>query len=216
MIFTKKTPLIALSASLALLSVSFPIYASQLDSDQDGIPDGAEAILGTDPLLADSDGDAINDKNDQHPLQLINPIKVTNLAPVIIIRNGKAEDNFNPNSKKDVSDHIEIALQNSSDLDITGIQVFLTIEDVTKGETEQYYRNLSHYNLPAHANSTLHFDIDGSTDWQRAGQHMRMNPNSIFYRSSAAKNITVQVVSEGGRSNIRKIHKDEGGAEEAD
>lgn len=216
MTFSKKTQLITMSASIALLSASFPIYASQLDSDKDGIPDSAETILGTDPLIADSDGDLLNDKDDPNPLQLKNSIKVSNLPPAIIISSGKAEDNFNPITKKDVSDHIELGLQNSSDLDITGIEVFLNIEDTKDGVVEQYYRHLTHYKLAAHANSTLHFEIDGVTDWQTAQQHVRMNPNSIFYRSTAAKNITVQVVTEGGRSAIRKIHKDEGGAEAAD
>jgi len=39
-----------------------------LDDDNDGLSDIQEDINGTDPLLADSDGDGVDDKNDYYPL----------------------------------------------------------------------------------------------------------------------------------------------------
>ncbi|PJC01511.1 MAG: hypothetical protein CO073_03430, partial [Candidatus Komeilibacteria bacterium CG_4_9_14_0_8_um_filter_36_9] len=38
------------------------------DDDNDGLVDTEEISLGTNPLLADSDGDGVNDKNDFYPL----------------------------------------------------------------------------------------------------------------------------------------------------
>ena len=43
--------LLALNATLAA-----PAFAVT-DSDGDGVPDASEALLGTDPMIADTDGD---------------------------------------------------------------------------------------------------------------------------------------------------------------
>jgi transglutaminase-like putative cysteine protease len=39
------------------------------DSDGDGLPDGVEVTIMTDPANPDTDGDGVNDKKDRHPLQ---------------------------------------------------------------------------------------------------------------------------------------------------
>ena len=43
-----------------------------LDDDGDDLPDNAELVLGTNPLNRDTDGDQINDGNDQFPLNPLN------------------------------------------------------------------------------------------------------------------------------------------------
>jgi hypothetical protein len=45
------------------------------DSDQDGLPDDVEALLGTDPLVADTDGDGLSD-GDEVDIHLSSPVLV--------------------------------------------------------------------------------------------------------------------------------------------
>ena len=57
---------------------------SDPDTDGDGLSDAAERDLGTDPTVADSDGDGILDGVDEAPLEILEPV-LEFLEPVLLI-----------------------------------------------------------------------------------------------------------------------------------
>jgi hypothetical protein len=192
-----------------------PGFAANSDTDNDGIPDIAEVLLSTDPLIADTDGDGLNDKDDPKPLEFANPIASSGRPASLEIVSAKVEDNFNPKTKKDVSDHLEIDIKNNGPADLTGLSVFLTITDAD-GKTENMFRNLSGFMVKAEATSTLHFDADGTPDFTAATDRFRANVNSILYTLPSAKTLELTIAATGEMPVTIAIKKDEGGAEKAD
>ena len=62
-------------ASILGLTLAHPGFSqTAADSDGDGVPDTAEVLLGTDPMVADTDGDTQNDLADADPAFTANPI----------------------------------------------------------------------------------------------------------------------------------------------
>lgn len=192
-----------------------PAFAANADTDKDGIPDIAEALLSTDPLIADTDGDGMNDKDDPKPLEIANPIKDGGSPATLEIISAKVEDNFDPLTKKDVSDHLEIDIKNNGPADFTGLSVYLSITD-TDNKKENMFRSLSEVVVKAGATSTLHFDVDGTPDFTAATDRFRANVNSILYTLPSAKTVELTMAATGEMPVKISLKKDEGGAEKAD
>ncbi len=192
-----------------------PAFAANADTDKDGIPDIAEALLSTDPLIADTDGDGMNDKDDPKPLEIANPIKDGGSPATLEIISAKVEDNFDPVTKKDVSDHLEFDIKNTGAVDQTGLSMFLSIVDAD-GAKENMFRDLSGVVLKAGSTSTLHFDIEGTADFTAATNHFRANENSILYKLPSAKMLELMIAAKGEMPVKISLKKDEGGAEKAD
>jgi hypothetical protein len=213
-----KTPNILAAITLTLL-MSFstaPAWSAAGDIDGDGIPDAAEALLGTDPRVADTDGDGMNDKDDTAPLSMANPLPQGGKPNGLQIVSGIVENNVDPVTKKAASDHLELELKNPTAEDIKGIDVFMTLKDDVTGATENMYRKLTGFDIPKGATKTLHFDLEGSVDFTQATDHFGSNPNSALYKSVNSKLITVEVASAGYAPAMVEIKKDKGGAELAD
>ena len=207
--------LAALALAFALGTVSTARAASG-DSDQDGIPDKAEALLLTDPLVADTDGDGLDDKADSEPLKLSKPVVMEGKAAGLKIVAGKVEDNFDPKTKKDVADHIEIVVANKGSNDLQGIGIVIAIKDDGTGASETYYRDLTGVSIPKGKERTLHFDSKGSPDPAASTDHFHANPNSTLYKTSNAKSVEVTVFSSGYQPAILALKKDAGDAEQPD
>lgn len=188
----------------------------KIDTDGDGIPDIAEALLGTDPLLADTKGGGLNDKTDPAPLKMTNPIPPGGKPNGLAIVAGKVEDNFDPVTKKDVSDHLELEVKNLTGGDVRGILVFLTIKDDLTGATENYYRQLTGFSIPKGATKTLHFDINGTIYFGADTGHFRANPNSSYYKTINPKTLDVVIAIAGYASANLVLKKNQGGAETVD
>ena len=192
-----------------------PAFAANADTDRDGIPDIAEALLSTDPLIADTDGDGMNDKDDPKPVEFANPIKDGSLPATLEITSAKVEDNFDPLTKKDVSDHLEIDIKNAGASDQTGLSMFLTIIDAG-GAKENMFRDLPGIVLKAGSTSTLHFEVEGTADFTAATNHFRANENSILYKLPSAKTLELMIAAKDEMPVNITFKKDEGGAEKAD
>ena len=215
---THKTSLSLAALSVALLAfgASIPAHTAGVDSDGDGIPDAAEALLGTDPLVADTDGDGLNDKADPKPLEMANPIAQGGKPAGIAIKSGIVENNVTPGTSKGTDDHLELELQNLTDADIKGVEVFVTLKDSVTGAIENTYRKLLGYTVPKKGTALLHFLPKGSLDFAAATDTFRTNPNSVLYKTPNEKMLNVEIAISGFAPAKIDIKKDKGGAEVAD
>lgn len=180
------------------------------DGDGDGIPDQAEVLLKTDPMVADTDGDGKSDKEDDKPLAMANPITREGTADGLAFKSGKVEDNFDPAINKDAADHLELEIQNIGSAPVQGADFFITIADDTTGETETYYRPLKGVAIPSGETRIIHFDEGGSPDFTAAADHFRSNPHSILYTNPNAKTVTVEMAAAGSAPVTITIAKDAG------
>lgn len=199
---------LALGALLLLSTYTVPALAAT-DTDGDGVPDAAEAVLGTDPQNADTDGDGANDLADKEPLVAANPIVQTG-KPNAFTFTAKVEDNFDPATKKDVSDHLELEVKNTAGEPLKGLSLFYSIKDEGTGKIESYFKPLKDLVIDKAATVSVNFDDSGL-----AG-HYRDNPNSSYRKSENAKTFTIQLAADGFAPVQVELKKDKGGAEKAD
>ena len=216
MTYKTSLSLAALSVAVIAFSANVPAHAAATDTDGDGIPDAAEVLLGTDPLVADTDGDGLKDKADPKPLEMANPIAQGGKPGGIAIKSGIVENNVTPGTSKGTDDHLELELQNLTDADIKGVEVFVTLKDSVTGATENTYRKLSGYTIPRKGTALLHFLPKGTLDFAAATDTFRTNPNSALYKSVNEKMLNVEVAVAGFAPAKIDIKKDKGGAELAD
>lgn len=207
---TSRTP--TLLATLLALSLAMPIAANAAsdDTDGDGVPDGAEAALGTDPLVADTDGDGASDLKDDNATFAANPIDLTGAPAPFAISELLVENNVVPGSSKAAPDHLEIAVTNSGSTDLTGFSLYYSFTDQDTGKVESVFRKLDGFTVPAGGEARIQFD-DGT-----AAGHFRANPNSIYITSQAGKVVDVMLKLDGFAPVTAQVMKDKGGAEAAD
>ena len=201
---------LALLLAVSAMAAAIPARAAI------GVPDAAQKILGTDPMLADTDGDGEGDIADKDPVFAPNPIPQQGAPATIRIVSAKVEDNFDPLTKKDVPDHLEIAVENVGKADQKGLSLYYTFAEVGGTVKEGTFRALKGLTLKAGATTTLHFEAGGLIDFSAASERFRINPNSALYRSKLAKLIDIQVALDGEAPAAISIKKDVGGAETAD
>ncbi|MBU3704283.1 MAG: hypothetical protein FGM42_07925 [Ilumatobacteraceae bacterium] len=140
-----------------------------------------------------------------------NPISNTATADGLHIDSVLVENNVDPTTGKDASDHLEIALSNTSTNTLGGIEIYYTFADSKTGVTENYYTALpADFTIPAGGTRSAHFDSTGATD------HFPVNKFSLYYTDSNALDVTVVASAQGVKVQTAKITKDAGGAETAD
>lgn len=198
----------ALAMALALSAGSLPAMAAT-DTDGDGVPDAAEKVLGTDPLNPDTDGDGANDLADKDPLNAPNPIVQTGKAGALSFT-AKVEDNFDPATKKNASDHLELDVKNLSGGPLKDLSLYYTVKDEGTGKLEAYYKPLTGLEIAKGASVSVNFDDTGLPG------HFRDNPNSSYRTSENAKLFTIQLAAAGYAPVQIELKKDKGGAEKAD
>lgn len=207
---TERAPnkLVIFGALLALGVSSLPAFAAP-DTDGDGVPDVAEAVLGTDPLNADTDGDGANDLADMEPLVAVNTIAQQG-KPNGVAFTAKVEDNFDPATNKDASDHLELEVKNTAGEALADFSIFYSIKDEGTGKVESYLKPLTGLVIAKDETVAVNFDDTG------APGHFRDNPNSSYRKSANAKTFTIQLAAAGYAPVQIELKKDKGGAEEAD
>lgn len=210
MTFKKNISTLALASILGLSLASPSLSQTATDSDGDGVPDAAEVLLGTDPMVADTDGDGQNDLADADPTFMANPIDTSGATATFSIKEALVENNFDYAANVTADDHLELLVANSGKAPLTSFSVYYSIKDGDNGKTEGTFRMLDGFSVPAGGEARLHFD-----DGAMAG-HFRANPNSIYTTSQAAKTFTVILKANGLAPVSVEIAKDKGGAEAAD
>jgi hypothetical protein len=201
---------LAIASILGLSLVGPSLAQTAKDSDGDGVPDSAEVLLGTDPMVADTDGDGQNDLADADPTFMPNPIDTAGAPATFVIKEALVENNFDYSANKTAGDHLELLVANTGKTTLTGFSIYYSVKDSDSGKVEGTFRKLDGFSVPAGGEARIHFD-DGSV----AG-HFRANPNSIYVTSQAAKTFTVMLKADGFAPVSVDIAKDKGGAEAAD
>lgn len=202
---------LALAAIIGIVPAA-PGFAQSgaMDTDGDGVPDTAEALLGTDPLNGDTDGDGLDDLADPDATFAADPIEASGAPAPFKISEALVENNYDPATRKDASDHLELLVTNTGDGPLSGFSAYYRIKDVDSGKTEGYFAKLDGFEVAAGGKARIHFDESG------VAGHFRSNPNSIYLTSAAAKIFTVNLKADGFAPVAIEIAKDAGGAEEED
>ncbi len=180
------------------------------DTDSDGVPDVAEKTLGTDPNNPDTDGDGMNDLQDQKPVFAENPIKNDSTTEGFKITDALVENNLDPITNKATNDHLEVTIKNIVSKDLSDFEFYYTVTDPATNKTEGYYKKLTGFTLKSGETKSIHFDD------VKAVNHFRDNPNSIYHTTSAAKVFDLVLSTPGYKIETVKINKDPGGDEKAD
>jgi hypothetical protein len=139
-----------------------------------------------------------------------NPISNTSTEPGLKIEKVLVEDNVNPATGKDAADHLEIALRNESDQEMSGFEVYYQITDLTTDAKEGYYSKLEGFTIPAGGERAVHFDDTGEPD------HYPDNKFSLFHLSRNAMQFDVTVSATGFAPQTASVKKDAGGDENPD
>jgi len=206
----KSTVKITTFAFLLASSVSSLAFAADTDTDGDGVPDNAEAVLGTDPLNADTDGDGVNDLADDNPTIAANSLATDGANAKFKIKELLVENNFDYAKNKDANDHLELLVVNQSGQSLDHFSMFYQITDKDSGKVESYMLPLSGFSIPANSESRIHVDDSGNDG------HFRENPNGMYRTSDAAKTFDVTLKADGFAPVTATVNKDKGGAETAD
>jgi hypothetical protein len=139
-----------------------------------------------------------------------NPIKNSATAQTLKIDSVLVENNVDA-AGKDTSDHLEISLTNTGDIELSGFEVFYTFTDTIANTAESYYFRLpDSFTIPAGGSRIAHFDNTGETD------HFPVNEFSLYYTSTNALAVTVMVSASGAAPQTAQVQKDAGGSETSD
>ncbi len=139
-----------------------------------------------------------------------NPIDNPSTNDVLAIDSVLVENNVDASGAA-VDDHLEIALSNRGQADLTGIEVFYTFTDPTAGVSESYYAALpDSFVVPAGGRAVAHFDNTGAVG------HFPENEFSLYRTSLNALDVTVVVSAPDAAVQTLSVQKDAGGDETAD
>lgn len=185
-------------------------FARDTDTDQDGLPDNAEVLLGTNPLQVDTDGDGVNDLEDEAPTLVATMPEVPTGEAGLSITKVLVEDNYDAALKKDAPDHLELTLSNTSQQAVSGLSLYYTIKDLVTMAEQSYLLPLTDFVLGPGETKAVHIDTSGEMG------HYAANPNSLYYTSQNEMQVDVMVSTTGYQAALGGIKKDAGGPEEAD
>lgn len=197
-------------ALAALILCTQTLKAAAVDQDGDGIADKAEVLLGTDPTQADTDGDGLNDLQDDQPALAKNSQPPSSAAAPFAIQEVLVENNYDYTTRRDAPDHLEVLVKNTGSTDLNQFSIYYTLTDLDSGKVESYFKPLTGWALPRGQEARIHFD-QGT-----APGHFRSNPNSLYRTSTSAKTFSVSLQAKGFAAQSATVQKDAGGAEEAD
>ncbi len=184
--------------------------AQEVDTDQDGLPDAAEVVLGTNPQTPDSDGDGSPDLEDQTPTNVNTTPQPSTGEAGLSITKILVEDNYDAAAKRDAPDHLEISVTNLGQQTVSNFFVYCTIKDLVTAAEQSYLLPLTDFVLAPGEAKVIHIDTSSE-----AG-HYSANPNSLYFTSPNEMQVDVTISAEGFQAATGGIKKDAGGPEEAD
>jgi hypothetical protein len=147
------------------------------------------------------------DPQDIVPGLYANPITNTATQTGFKIVSITVENNVDPTTGKPVNDNVEIKLQNLTQANLTGFEVYYTVTDSITHQKEGYYKKLSNYTLAPGSTQTVQLDNGTGTG------HYGLNTNGIYFKSNNMLTFNVIVSSKGYASVTSQATRSAGGAE---
>ena len=195
--------IIILAMSIALLA-GCGRNAAQTPETQTNAAQNAGSNSG-DVQGTDTDGDGVNDKQDNQPTFAENPIKEAGTADLpIAIKDARVEDNA-------TGDHLEISITNTGKDDLTNLDIYYTVTDKVANKSEAYYAKLDGLSIKAGETQTIHFDNDVSKPGHYYG-----NMNGLYGTSANGLTFDVTLHGAGCKPYVFTVEKAKGTAEVAD
>jgi hypothetical protein len=210
MVRTRKLgSLVALLLGVTLLT-AFPAgsgAASQTATETPTDAPGASTPVASPTVMAMTCGDAAAAGSPILPVEA-NPIANASTEPGLTITEVLVENNVDSATGRDAADHLEIALTNETDRELTGFEVYYEITDLVTGDKEAYYCKLSSFTIAPGGSRSVHFDDTGQVD------HYPDNPFSLYHLSMNEMQVDVTVSAEGVMPQTASVKKDAGGDED--
>ncbi len=139
-----------------------------------------------------------------------NPIVNAGTAPGLTIVSAAVEDNVDPQTQAAIKDRLQVTLQNDSTAEVTKLEIYYVMTDVTTKQSEAYYRALTGVVLAPKSQTTVSFDSDTG-----AG-HFPENSFSIYRSSQNQVDFTVEVSAPGLKPAHATATKGSGAGDAAD
>lgn len=139
-----------------------------------------------------------------------NPIVNTSTAPGLTIVSAAAEDNVDPVTNADISDRLQVTVRNDTTSELSAFEVYYVMTDVTTGQSEAYYQELTGFTLAPGATVTLSFD--GET----GPGHFPENTFSLYRSSKNQVDFTIEVSAAGVQVANATATKGSGAGDAAD
>ncbi|MFC6356572.1 hypothetical protein [Luethyella okanaganae] len=139
-----------------------------------------------------------------------NPINNTSTAPGLSIVAAAVEDNVDPVTKAALGDRLQVTLKNSTTKDLSAVEIYYLMTDVTTGQTEGYYQSLSGLTLPAGAETTIFFDNETGPG------HFPENVFSLYRSSVNQVDFAIEVSADGVQLARATASKGAGTGEKVD
>lgn len=141
----------------------------------------------------------------------VNPINNTATDVLLAIDSVLVENNVDPATGKDASDHLEVAVSNTGTTELEGFEVYYTFDDKIAGVTESYHAQLpADFTVTGGSSRLIHFDNTGARD------HFADNQFSLYHTSLNPMDVTVEVSATDAAPQTMTVQKDKGGDEVAD
>jgi len=136
-----------------------------------------------------------------------NPIRTNGAAPGLTITGALVENNVSPETGKDVPDHLEVRLKNTSAKPLDDIEIYYKIRDETKDVSEGYHMKLEDFVIRPGATRVAHFDDTGEKD------HYPVNEYSLYYTDQNELFVDVMAAAPGAKPATFTARKDAASAE---
>ena len=153
---------------------------------------------------------AYSDPQDIAPGKYPDRISNTSTQPGLTIANAMVENNVDPVSQQPVTDHLEVAVHNSTGTPMSGFEVFYTVTDTVTKQQESYDKILTGFTLGAGETKTVNLDN------QPGPGHYGINTNGLYYKSTNALTFSVKISAQGFAPQTQTLSKSAGGAEKKD
>ena len=138
-----------------------------------------------------------------------NPIANDSTAPGLAITKALVENNVSAETGKDVPDHLEIALKNTSSKPFETVEVYYKIVDKTKNISEGYHAALDGFRIEPGKTRVAHFDETGAQD------HFPVNKYSLYYTDKNELFVEIMASATGVKPATFTVRKDAADAEES-
>ncbi len=119
-----------------------------------------------------------------------NPIVNASTAPGLTIT-AAAEDNVDPVTNAPIDDRLQVMLHNDTSQALGSMEIYFVMTDVTTGQSEAYYQELTGLSLAPNSTTTISFDGESGPG------HYPENAFSIYRSSKNQVDFTIEVSAAG-------------------